>query len=184
MLGTSICPKCQKSVSIPAEMDVAMWVRCPLCNEEYPISHAIPPTLIPVANAAEAHAAWAAEILVESTVAKNNGEKTDPALAPKQSPTALDLAPMAAIHRRRRPPKPWWQTLIEIVTGGLMGCLVTYYVLALWLGPELKKTGFPILSPLPGITWLTTPPEKTNHKVNKPEVAEPEKPLPNAANAP
>ena len=45
--------------------------------------------------------------------------------------------------------------LIEVVTGGLAGCLVAYYGRPFWFGPGVQDVGFP---ELPGVPWLTTVP--------------------------
>ena len=50
MLAISNCPRCQRLVSLPAEMDMAVRVRCPCCEAEYPLGEAIPLELIPVDN--------------------------------------------------------------------------------------------------------------------------------------
>lgn len=71
----------------------------------------------------------------------------------------------APVRRRRQ--KSALATLIEVVTGGLAGCLVAYYGLAFFLGPDLKAKGFPIFTFLPGIERLTTPAEKEKPPVEK-----------------
>ena len=43
---------------------------------------------------------------------------------------------------RRRKPKSALQTLIEVVAGGLAGCLVAYYGLAFYYGPEFRRQRF------------------------------------------
>jgi hypothetical protein len=47
----SACPRCSGIVTIPERLAATAWVRCPLCNAEYPLRQAlnsIPPVLIPV----------------------------------------------------------------------------------------------------------------------------------------
>jgi len=47
----SNCPRCERPVRVPDELDPAAEVRCPLCQAEYPLSEAmaeVPPALIPV----------------------------------------------------------------------------------------------------------------------------------------
>ncbi len=42
------CPKCFRLISLPAESDTSVWVRCPLCGEEYRLQEALdfqPPSL-------------------------------------------------------------------------------------------------------------------------------------------
>ena len=48
MPAISACPRCQKLVSLPSDVDSAAQVRCPLCHSEYALGEAIPPELIPV----------------------------------------------------------------------------------------------------------------------------------------
>ena len=143
MLAISTCPKCQRHVSLPAEMDRTVRVRCPFCEAEYPLDEAIPPELIPVDDRQE------------------NGPENEAA-------AVVARVPLGIVHVRKQPPKAWWRTPLEYVVTALLGCLIGYYALALWLGPELKSKGFPILSYLPGITWLTTPPEKVDGAEEKP----------------
>jgi hypothetical protein len=47
----SVCPLCSEMVTIPKSLDIAAWVRCPLCGAAYPLGKAmdmVPPELIPV----------------------------------------------------------------------------------------------------------------------------------------
>jgi hypothetical protein len=46
MLNISTCPRCARAVTLPEKADTVALVRCPLCLSEYPLSEAIPPTLI------------------------------------------------------------------------------------------------------------------------------------------
>jgi hypothetical protein len=56
MSSISDCPSCGRKVSIPADLDPATPVRCPLCEAEFPLDRAlaaavaIPPELVPVAR--------------------------------------------------------------------------------------------------------------------------------------
>jgi hypothetical protein len=48
MPSVTSCPTCLQQVSLPASDDHSVWVRCPLCNAQYPLKSAIdyvPPTL-------------------------------------------------------------------------------------------------------------------------------------------
>lgn len=57
MSSTVNCPKCYKPVSIPAGVDPAAWVRCPLCLEQYQyqaVLDAMPPMLQVVASPSDA----------------------------------------------------------------------------------------------------------------------------------
>jgi hypothetical protein len=71
----------------------------------------------------------------------------------------------AAVLQRRRS-KSALRILIEVVTGGLAGCLVAYYGLALWYGPEFHRV-LPEL-PLPMISRLTAPPAAGGPTPRKP----------------
>ncbi len=135
-------------------------VRCPLCAAEYRLSEAIPPELIPVLVATDQ--APAAERTVEhEEVAIEHEENEAAAVAAGQS----RMATMAAVRGRQPAPASALKRLIEVVTGGLAGCLVAYYGLALWFGPEFKTFGFP---ELPGVAWLTTAPVSGDAAGKKP----------------
>ena len=202
----STCPRCQKQVSIPAGIDSAALVRCPLCNAEYPLSEAIPPELIPVAAATVSESVPAADLAIESVAkvedefaAAVEEEVEEPAVFAEEEieehagieeemgehaafaeevgtkNTATSVAGLtltATARRRRRPPKPWWQTPLEVISGGLAGCLFAYYGLVFWFGPEFKSIGLPQL-PLPGVTWLTTPADELDAEGEKPDKAKP-----------
>ena len=76
---TSQCPKCEKQVMVPEGVAADAVVRCPLCQEEYPVGDALaklPPTLIvvsapepPVAVAAPSEAVPPAEMLFSDEIA-------------------------------------------------------------------------------------------------------------------
>jgi hypothetical protein len=166
----STCPRCQKQVSVPAGVDATALVRCPICDAEYALSEALawaPPALIPLASAA-------AE---ESTPVPHDAHDEDTHDSEPLNEAALAARQCAAVSpptRRRRRQKSTLQTLIEIVLGGLAGCLVGYYALAFYFGPEFRQRGLPEL-PLPGIKWLTSapaddqsPPKPPPNKVSKP----------------
>jgi hypothetical protein len=147
----STCPRCQKQVSIPAGVDPTAWVRCPLCAEEYALSEALsaaPPELIPVSpHSAESAAPIACD--PDAEIHHDAEPENEAAMVVKHF---ADSAPA----RPRRKPKSALRTLIEVALGGLAGCLVGYYALAFYLGPEFRNRGLPEL-PLPGIAWLTAP---------------------------
>jgi hypothetical protein len=159
----SACPKCQKPVCIPARVGSDALVRCPLCEAEYPLSEALPPELIPVTTAVAATAptaapsesSWAADIVVDSRAADvpTSIEKTAKLIEEQNEAAMVAGRVLTAGYARRRPPKSALKTFIEVVTGGLAGCLVAYYGLAFWLGPQFNSLGFPNL-PLAG--WVTT----------------------------
>lgn len=147
----STCPRCQKQVSTPPEVDPTALVRCPLCEAEYTLSEALswtPPMLIPVTAGAECAMA------VEPAQAESP-EEHETELPNEAAMAAKQCGGAAPSTRRRRKPKSATQTLIEVVVGGLAGCLVGYYALAFYLGPDLPARGLPVL-PLPGVSWLTS----------------------------
>ena len=88
------------------------------------------------------------------------------------------LAAMATV-RGRKPPASTLKRVIEAVTGGLAGCLVAYYGLALYFGPEFPKFGFP---QLPGYTWLIREPnKKADDPAKKPGAVQPVPAKPNTS---
>jgi hypothetical protein len=152
----STCPRCQKPVSLPSGVDSSAAVRCPLCDATYPLEDAFgptPPELILVVSS-------------DGPLSAISDADNEAAAVAKQ------FSALPATPRRRRKPKSALQTLIEVVAGGLAGCLVAYYLLAFYYGPGFRAKGFPEL-PLPGISWITAPraPEvdaKDKSKVEKP----------------
>jgi hypothetical protein len=147
MPAISTCPKCQKAVAIPSGVDSAAAVRCPLCSAEYPLSDVLPPELIPVEMATASEPIEVAE--------KN------------EALVVVDRTPLTGVVARRRPSRSALRTLIEVVGGGLAGCVVAYYVLALCMGANFKKLDLPPI-PLPGIAWLTTPADPIDAAGEKP----------------
>jgi hypothetical protein len=154
----SSCPRCQRLVSLPDGVDSAATVRCPLCSAEYPLSEACPPELIPVEGLATTEPA--------GLPAAYHPDEESPGQEPENEAAAVAVRMGAtAALARKRPPKPWWQTPVEIVTGGLLGCLLAYYGLALWLGPQFNLPKFAFL---PFIAQLTAPAEKEASSGDKP----------------
>jgi hypothetical protein len=152
MLMISTCPRCQEPVSIPTGVEVSALVRCPLCAEEYALSEALaaaPPELVPVASSP------AGGEPIEPI--RNFEEENEAAAVAKQ------FANVSVTPRRRRKPKSAIRTLIEIITGGLAGCLLAYYGLAFYYGPDFRNKGLPQL-PLPGVSWLTAQPPGNDAK--------------------
>lgn len=219
MSAISSCPRCQRQVTIPAEVDAAASVRCPLCDAEYPLSEALalaPPELIPVVPltpseprpvtaselaAAKAlladlsffgpHDELAAEAEEEGELGRHDEESFEYALAgetaaggesavavaegvAKEGEAAEQTPVQPARRRRKRPPKSFLQATIEIITGGVAGCLFAYYGLAWYLGPrfDLPKFGMPF------IEQLTADPSNPNPEggVRKKKVEPPLKP--------
>jgi hypothetical protein len=171
MPAISTCPRCQRQVSIPAGVDAAAAVRCPLCHAEYPLSEALvlaPPELIPVVAARQGSAtlpeiegqkAAPTEIVEESP--ESPAEVNEAAAVAQQMPTAAT----ASLRGRKT---SWLGKTVGVILGGLAGCIVALYLLAFILGPQYRANGWPERVhidgvcdfPLPLIHWLTTPPAK------------------------
>jgi hypothetical protein len=164
----SLCPKCRKQVAIPAGVDSEARVRCPLCDAEYALADALalaPPELIPVVPA---------DRRVHETPHEPAGgafhapyeeihEENEAAAVAQHEP-----ATSVAAQLRRRPSKSFVRTMLEVILGGLMGCLVAYYGLALCFGSNFDKY-LPKL-PLPFIQRLTAPPAGDGHTAEKPRL--------------
>jgi hypothetical protein len=172
MPSISNCPKCQGQVSIPAGIDAAAAVRCPLCDAEYALSEALllaPPELIPVLATVKEPDAEAAAL---------PSEEINEAAAVAQG------APLAVGAPLRRRQTSWLARTLGIVIFGLAGGVVGLYGLALFLGPRYHKQGFPerihidglVDFPLPGMAWLTTPAEKADKSPAKPAAEKPVEP--------
>jgi len=185
------CPKCGEFVRIPADVDPAVQVRCVLCQAEYALNEALalaPPELVladvPIPAAADAqgetlfHAAEGPEE-AESGEAPGEQEGSEAEESEEEKDEGGDSAMPPAhtanhhfrsateLTRPRRKTKSALQTLLEIVSGGVAGCLVAYYILAFWFGPRLvNEIGLPRL-PLPFISQMTAPSEPGNDKPAK-----------------
>ncbi len=173
----SICPKCGKQVAIPSGVDSAAAVRCPLCEAEYPLADALalaPPELIPLAvpsavasvackDAAKDNPSKALPFTAQESSNSPDSEEENEATAaaPRLSATA------AAAQWKRRDPKSPLQMLVEVILGGLAGCLVAYYGLAFWFGPQFRNVGLPDLS-LPFIERITAPRPVNGDATKKP----------------
>ena len=159
MAAISKCPNCQEPISIPLGVEVSASVRCPLCGAEYSLGVAMamaPPELIPLPSSMVEPAA-----ATEPAAASN-----DSTVAVQEDEAAAVVAQFVAVplsaQLRAHAPKSPWRTLIEVVTGGLAGCLVAYYALAVWFGPQFPNV-MPRL-PLPLIERLTAPPKGEDAK--------------------
>ena len=178
----STCPKCDKPVSIPSGVDASAAVRCPLCSAEYALGEALtplPPELIPVnLPDVQPSPAFVGETVAETTRVEGepqqDSEDENEAVAVAERFRSTPVAP-----RRRRKPKSALQTLIEVVAGGLAGCLVAYYALAFYYGPDFGARGLPKL-PLPGIEWITAPRPSPDDPKQKPPEKKPAKGKPKA----
>lgn len=141
-------------------MESAALVRCPLCEAEYALSESLalaPPELIPVASTTE----W--EPSPENGGADRWISKENEAVAVSEEFPAMP----ASAQLRPRKQKSGLQVSIEVIAGGLGGCLVAYYALAFYFGPQFHRVGLPKL-PLPFVSWITAPPTEGNEKESEP----------------
>ena len=184
MPAISTCPKCQRQVSIPAGVDSAAAVRCPLCNAEYPLSEALvlaPPELIPVVSVAREESSLAADI-VQASLVVAEGEEAPPVEVNEAAAVAQQM-PIAATASLRRRKTSWLGKAVGVIVGGLAGCVVGLYALAIYYGPQYSAKGLPERVhidgvcdfPLPLIHWLTTPAEKPNKATGTPAIEKPPK---------
>jgi len=118
-----------------------------------------PPELIPVVPVAAAGSASAAE---QTASPPDVDEENEAAAVAERLPTTSVIAGL-----RTRRSKSAVRTLIEVVLGGVAGCLVAYYALALWFRADFDKY-LPKLSFLPFISRLTD-----GHETPKPPLEKP-----------
>ena len=166
MSTISTCPSCRKQVTIPAGVDTAAEVRCPLCDAKYALGTALamaPPELIPVVPAAAVGSASAAE---HTAPPPDVDEENEAASVAARLPATSVVAGL-----RARRSKSAVRTIMEVVLGGLAGCLVAYYTLALWFRSDFDKY-LPKL-PLPFISRLTEPPAGDGHATQRPPLEKP-----------
>lgn len=136
----SICPKCRKQVTIPRRLDGDSLVRCPLCEDEYQLSESL--DLAPP------------ELIVVSPVASEEEEYDDRDVAVIISDSFPTIS--ASDQLRPRNQKSGARLFIEVIAGGLAGCMVAYYALAFYYGPQFQRVGLPEL-PLPYISQIISP---------------------------
>lgn len=155
----SICPKCKEPVSIPAGVDASSLVRCPICSKEYLLAEplrCVPPELIvvgaPMGDSATSPSAAPPAAGDETTPDVEADANLASELGIARQSSGMAMAP----PWRERKQKSAVQTLVEVVLGGVAGCLVAYYGLAFWFGPQFHRIGLPRL-PLPWIDWITSP---------------------------
>ena len=109
MSFTSNCPKCQQPITIPDSVGPAALVRCPLCDEQYPLGEALalaPPALIVVAGGEEAPLAASAAELPPVTLSDEAAptpsamfEEAVQSAAEHEAPAALFDEPVAFAER-------------------------------------------------------------------------------------
>ncbi len=174
MSAVSLCPRCHKPVSLPVGVNLAALVRCPLCDAEYELRDAIPPKLIPIAVVTPQQPARTSAPDLHFTHSDSYQ------VAEEENEAVVAARTLMAASRVPKPPVPRSpiKTLVEIILGGLAGCLVAYYALAFYYGPQFKTKGLPEL-PLPFIAGLINPAD--NAEVASPSDVAEEQPTRRAA---
>lgn len=138
------CPKCADSVVLPGRAGQRATVRCPLCQEEFPLAEVLdkmPPALIVVddPDAAATMTATAAAAPESDPVPRLlEPEARTGGFAPLSIETASSGAPAIAARRRpaaaaKRKPKSPLAEGVKIVLGGVAG-LVIAQVILWWIG--------------------------------------------------
>lgn len=136
------CPKCGDSVALPGRASRLAVVRCPLCQERFPLGEVLdklPPALIVVDDPGAAAPEAAADAVLEGFAASaRQGTADGGGFAPLSIETAT--APATAAPRGRRPPvrakrKPKNPVVegIKIVLGGVAGLAIAQVILW-WVG--------------------------------------------------
>lgn len=135
----STCPKCRKQVSIPRKLDGSSLVRCPLCKEEYELGDSLelaPPELI----------------VVKPVFSEDYYDEQSNGIIVSEAFPSVS----ASEQLRPRNQKSGARIFIEVIAGGLAGCLVAYYALAFYYGPQFHQVGLPELN-LPFISRIISP---------------------------
>jgi len=136
------CPKCGDSVALPGRASRLATVRCPLCQEQFPLGEVLdklPPALVVIADPEAAETAAAADEAPGAFAAPALSEPAgDGGFAPLSIGTAS--APAPSVPRGRRPPvrakrKPKNPVVegIKIVLGGVAGLAIAQLILW-WIG--------------------------------------------------
>ncbi len=136
------CPKCGDSVALPGRASRLAVVRCPLCQEQFPLGEVLdklPPALIVVDDPGAADAEAAADAALEGFAAPaRQGTADGGGFAPLSIETAA--APATTAPRGRRPvvrakrkPKNPVVEGIKIVLGGVAGLAIAQVILW-WVG--------------------------------------------------
>ncbi len=173
MPAISKCPRCLQLVTLPEGVESNAKMRCPLCSETYPLSEAlaaVPPTLIPVDKPPSEPSE--SEFLVKSDLISEPfhvaGEKVEvvPQIdaggeeTPEQpvdaeafsirdeEASAQESAPIIGSplrpQKRRKNSKSPIRFMAEVIGGGFLGVLISYYIIA-WAGLDVPKLPLPWL---------------------------------------
>lgn len=141
------CPKCAESVVLPDRASRLATVRCPLCQEEFPLAEALgklPPTLIVVEDpepvvASAAPRGWSVSQDSDELALLPADDVSG--FAPLSIETDSERAPASAASTRRRPgvaarkrkPKNPLMEGVKIVLGGVAGLAIAQVILW-WVG--------------------------------------------------
>jgi hypothetical protein len=130
-MTTVSCPRCGDKVTAPANASAEAVVRCPLCNEEYPLDEALrsgPPMLIVVAPGPS-----------HSKKDEEGALYLAPAEAPKPFVFEERPAPrkIAGRPRPQRREKNVFMEIFKVVAGGVVGLSIGQLILW-WVIPGLQ----------------------------------------------
>ena len=137
MPAISTCPKCQRQVSIPAGVEAAAAVRCPLCEAEYPLGESLamaPPELIPVVAVASQESA--------PEVAEQNELHETPAETDEAAAVAHEM-PMEIGSPLRRRSTSWLGKAVGLIVGGLAGGVAATLSVGLLPWAAVSRQRFP-----------------------------------------
>lgn len=140
-----LCPQCADSVRLPDGASRSATVRCPLCQEEYPLAAALdklPPTLIVISDP-EAAELTLASLDSGTAVAAAAPAFVDlegvGAFSPAMTETDAARRPSGAASRRRpvatrkRKPKNPAVEAVKVILGGVAGLAIAQVILW-WMG--------------------------------------------------
>ncbi len=173
MPAISKCPRCLQLVTLPEGVASDAEVRCPLCSETYPLSEAqaaVPPALIPVDKPSSEPPE--SEFLVKSDLISEPfhvpGEKVEVvpqidagdeetpeepvdaeafSIREDEEPAHQNVpvtGSLARPRKRGKKSKSPFRTVVEVIGGGFLGVLISYYLLA-WTGFDVPEFPLPLL---------------------------------------
>ncbi|NLF72241.1 MAG: hypothetical protein GX575_24670 [Candidatus Anammoximicrobium sp.] len=166
------CPRCTDSVVLPSRASQRATVRCPLCQEEFPLAEVLdklPPELIVVDDPDAAAAVTLTDGAAPDVDAVPRLLEPEPrtgGFAPLSIETGDSAATTATATRRRRPAAPAKRKskspvaeFVKIVLGGVAG-LVIAQVILWWIGSAKewpsKRADISGLAPkiAPYVPWI------------------------------
>ena len=144
------CVKCEREVRLP-ESTVVVWVRCPLCGEEYAIDDILdrlPPRLLAISRPARGASVKSPELLgadlPEPPVSSNLPEASPPVARSHDVPVEekIKVPTPQQLHASRKNPRSVTRSArllpLKIAGGGVLGLLLGQ--LALWWLPSPLRT--------------------------------------------